>query len=418
MKIGADAVPFVPSAETEGSSMIKGNVLRPTLTVSEVRHGIYFNGTFKVMKISDYSGGEMNQFSLIVCDYTENPYLSADPQSIGLPAYLNNSLLPVTLWDNFAEEARRLNLKAGDFVYFDNLVGRQVRHENGVCNVVAVLHGDLKTKVLENFIKIVKENKKIESQAVRLAQLKKTMESENQILQAVATEEQAQPEPQPTSKPIPTVSEQARIKKQQTKRTFAMKATESSPLSYESETIPSLPSTFSTTSVGNDSYAVTTILSVRSYPSENAKFCVKARIVSLSPSNFYEMVRYVCDKCGGTTDLMRFNETKTCSNCQYAVDQLQNIKLIWLFCMIIEDATGDLAIIVADEDAHNFLGCTAFNLSSPENEIKLKQVISIFEKLLSDNQSEHLFCIKSYRVVDSEDGISNLRYRLFNTRLI
>lgn len=410
MKIGADDVPFVPSAASEGPSMIKGSVLRPAMTVSEVRHGIYFNGTFKVMKVSDSSGDEMNQFSLIVCDFTENPYLSADPQSIGLPAYLNNSLLPVTLWDNFAEEARRINLKAGDFVYFDNLVGRQVRHENGLCNVVAVLHGDPKVKVLENFIKVVKENKKIDSQAVRLAQLKKTMESEDQILEAVAPKIK-EALPQTTA----TVSEQAKIKKQQTKRTFAIKTNESSPLSSEPETISS-SSKFSTTSVGGDSYAVTTILSVRSYPSDNAKFCVKARIVSLGPSNFYEMVRYVCDKCDGTTDIMRFNETKTCSNCR-AVNQSQNLKFIWVFCMIIEDATGDLAIIVADEDARNFLGCAAFNLSSPENETKLKQVISIFEQLLSDNESEHLFCIKTYRV-DNEDGISNMRYRLFNTKLI
>lgn len=411
MKIGPDAVPFVPSADSEDPSMIK---VRPTMTVSEVRHGIYFNGTFKIMKVSDYSG-DLNQFSFLVCDYTENPYLTSDPQSIGLPDYLNNSLLPITLWDNFAEEARRLNLKAGDFVYLDNLLGRQVRHENGVCNVVAVLHGDPKVKVLENFIKLVKENKKIDSQAIRLAQLKKTMESENQILEAVAPkikEEPQLPAAQPLPKSILAVTEQAKIKKQQTKRTFAIKAPEPSLLSSEPE-----PSKFSTTSVGGDSYAVTTILSVRSYPSDNAKFCVKARIVSLSPSNFYEMVRYVCDKCEGTTDLLRFHETQTCSHCQAAVNQSQNIKFIWVFCMIIEDATGDLAIIVADEDARHFLGCAAFNLSSPENESKLKQVISIFEHLLSDNESEHLFCIKSYRV-DNEDGISNMRYRLFNTRLI
>lgn len=416
MKIGPDAVPFVPSADSEDSKMIKVSATRPTMTVSEVRHGIYFNGTFKVMKLSDYSG-DLNQFSFLVCDYTENPYLTSDPQSIGLPDYLNNSLLPITLWDNFAEEARRLNLKVGDFVYLDNLLGRQVRHDNGVCNVVAVLHGDPKAKNLDHFIKVVKENKKIESQAVRLAQLKKTMESENQIIEAVAPKSKDEPQQPAAQFPLSKsfVTEQAKIKKQQTKRTFAIKAPEPSPLSSEPESV-SLPSKFSTTSVGGDSYAVTTILSVRSYPSDNAKFCVKARIVSLSPSNFYEMVRYVCDKCEGTTDLLRFNETQSCSHCQ-AVNQSQNIKFIWVFCMIIEDATGDLAIIVADEDARHFLGCSAFNLSSPENETKLKQVISIFEQLLSDNESEHLFCIKTYRV-DNEDGISNMRYRLFNTKLI
>lgn len=415
MKIGPDAVPFVPSTASEGPSMIKGSVLRPTMTVSEVRHGIYFNGTFKIMKVSESSGSDMNQLSLIVCDYTENPYLSADPQSIGLPAYLNNSLLPVTLWDNFAEEARRLNLKSGDFVYFDNLLGRQVRHENGLCNVVAVLHGDPKVKVLENFIKAVKENKKIDSQAVRLAQLKKTMESEDQIIEAVAPKIKEAPS-KLAPQLVTTVSEQVKIKKQQTKRTFSIKTTESSPLSSEPPETISSSSKFSTTSVGGDSYAVTTILSVRSYPSDHAKFCVKARIVSLGPSNFYEMVRYVCDKCDGTTDIMRFNETKTCSHCHVA-NQSQNLKFIWVFCMIIEDATGDLAIIVADEDARSFLGCSAFNLSSPENETKLKQVISIFEQLLSDNESEHLFCIKTYRV-DNDDGISNMRYRLFNTKMI
>ena len=412
MKIGADAVPFVPSASSEGGiSMLKANNLRPTMTVSEVRHGIYFNGTFKVMKISN-SSEDMNQFSLIVCDYTENPYLSADPESIGLPAYLNNSLLPVTLWDNFAEEARRLEIKSGDFVYFDNLLGRQVRHENGLCNVVAVLHGDPKVKIMENFIKVFKENKKIDSQAVRLAQLKKTMESENQILEAVAPKIKEIP----AAHPIPTISEPAKNKKQQTKRTFAIKTAESNTIVSESDPISSKSFKFSTTTVGGNSYAITTILSVRSYPSDNAKFCVKARIVSLGPSNFYEMVRYVCDKCEGTTDIMKFNETNSCAHCQTA-NQSQSPKFIWVFCMIIEDATGDLAVIVADEDAQNFLGCAAFNLSAPENDAELKNVISIFERLLSDNESEHLFCIKTYRV-DNEDGLSNMRYRLFNTKLI
>lgn len=416
MKIGVDAVPYVLSA-VDGSPKMQKFALRPTMTVSEVRHGIYFNGTFKVMKISD-SSGDMNQFSLIVCDYTENPYLSAEPDSIGLPAHLNNCLLPVTIWDNFAEETRRLNLKAGDFVYFDNLLGRQVRHDNGMCNIVAVLHGDPKAKSMDTFIKVLKENKKIESQAVRLEQLKKTMESESKILEAVAPKIKEIPKvlPQPTSVTTAAAAETVKSKKQQTKRTFAIKTP--APTSAQPASISSLavPFKFSTTSVGGDSYAVTTILSVRSYPSDNAKFCVKARIVSLSPSNFYEMVRYVCDNCNRTTDIASFNETKTCSHCE-SVSETQNQKFIWVFCMFIEDATGDLATIVADEDAQNLLGCAAFNLYAPENETQLKQVISIFEQILADNDSEHLFCIKSYRV-NNENGLSNMRYRLFNTKLI
>lgn len=384
---------------------------RPTLTVSEVRHGIYFNGTFKVMSVSEKNGEiseEGNKFSLLVCDYTENQFLSADPTTIGLPAYLNQSLLPVTLWDNFADAARRLNLKVGDFVYLDNLLGRQVRHEDGTCNVVAVLHGDPKADHPEKFIRIQPENRKIESQAIRLAQLKKMLESENQILEAVVKVKEEPVVEVKTSKSTDIV----KVKKQQTKRTFAIKAQEDT---ISPHPVTPSASTSISTSVGGDSYAVTTILSVRSFPSDNAKFCVKAKIVVFSPQNFYDMVRFLCSKCGGTTELARFNESNgSCSHCGAMAGA--SPKFIWVFCMIIEDPTGDLAVIVADEEATEFLGISAFNLTAPENESRLKQVISIFEQLLNYNQTELLFCIKSYRV-DSFDGISHLRYRLFNTKL-
>lgn len=381
------------------------------MTVSEVRNGIFFNGTFKVMKLSEKNSEELNQFSFLACDYTENPFLSADPTAINLPAHLNQCLLPVTLWDNFADTARKLNLKAGDFVYLENLLGRQVRHDDGTCNIVAVLHGDPKTTYPENFVKIQKENRKIESQATRLAQLKKLIESENQILEAVVKVKE-EPEVKSKSEPVSLV----RVKKQQTKRTFAIKSNDN----LGSNTLTtagtsSSTNTSITTSIGNESLAITTILSVRSFPSDNAKFCVKSKITVFSPQNFYDMVRFYCTKCEGTTDLARFNETfGTCSHCKTVTRR--DPKFIWVFCMVIEDPTGDLAVIIADEDANEFLGISAFNLTAPENESRLKQVISIFEQLLNSNQSELLFCIKSYRV-DSDDGISHLRYRLFNTKL-
>ena len=112
-----------------------------------------------------------------------------------------------------------------------------------------------------------------------------------------------------------------------------------------------MPSKIITTSVGSDSYAITTILSVRSFPADHAKFCVKARIAQIGTLSFYEMVRYLCNNCNCTTDLTNFVETSTCSNCQKNVPRLNRNS--FGFTLLIEDATGDLAVIVADEDALN-----------------------------------------------------------------
>ena len=130
MKLGVSSVPVQNTAPSDNIT-VRTSSLRPTLTVSEVRHGVFFNGTFKIMKISETD--QSSQLSLLICDYTENPFLTATPELLGLPPYLNNCLLPLTLWDNFAEEARRLNLKPGDYVYFDNLLGRQVIHSKWSC---------------------------------------------------------------------------------------------------------------------------------------------------------------------------------------------------------------------------------------------------------------------------------------------
>ena len=431
MKIGVNAIssqyPPVIDGKTSEVNPIRTAKIRPTLTVAEVRHGVYFNGTFKIMKLSERAENQSqsNQFSLLICDYTENPFLTSDPEVLGLPSYLSNCLLPLTLWDNFAEEAKRLNFKAGDYVYFDNLLGRQVIHANGTVNVVAVMHGDPKVKFMENFINVQKEGKKIESQATRLAQLKQTIfESEDQIIEAakpkIKEEPIAQPvqlvqsqvqvqEPLRVSTQQQQQQQQVKRKKQQTKRSFAIKSEPEGESQCQTCKI-------TTTSVGSDSYAITTILSVRSFPADHAKFCVKARIVSIGSASFYEMIRYHCSTCNCTTGLTSFVETFTCSHCQVECSTSEP-KFIWIFTILIEDPTGDLVVIAADDDAAEFLKCPAFNLCDPKETEKVKQVSSIIEQLLNYDQSEHLFCIKSYRV-ENEDGISHLRYRLFNTKLI
>ena len=376
-------------------------VTRPVLSVSEVRHGIYFNGIFKVIKIitnqsenSQIQNQNQNQFSMLICDYTENPFLSCNPEIIGLPSHLNQCLLPVTLWDNFADEARRINLKAGDFVYLDNLLGRQIRHQTGEVNIVAVLHGDPRVKQIEKFIRIHRESKKIESQAIRLEQLKKSMEHEKEIIAAI----------NPIVKDQVIVNKGERLK--QAKRTFAASAKTNNHRNFK----------FNTTKISGDSLAISTILSIRSYPTDNAKFCVKARIVSLIPELFYDMVRYICEFCQFSTILANYLETNSCSNCKVTCET-GNPKFIWVFAVVIEDETGDIPLILADEDAEEFLGFPAFDLTAPENSTQLAHAMSVFEQLsLHSNQSEHLFCIKSYRV-DNDNGVSHLRYRIFNTKM-
>jgi hypothetical protein len=354
------------------------------------------------MKVSR-NDNDANQFSLLVSDFTENPFLSADPETIGLPSHLSQCLLPVTLWDNFASEARRLDIKAGDFVVFDNLLGRSIQHSNGETNLVAVLHGDPHTKAVDKFLRIQKENKKIDAQEVRLAQLKASLRSEDQIIEAIKPK-------------VDVSSDSVSAKKQKTKRTFAVKTEPEGEhyMKFPPFEVPQRDKEFTTTRVSGDSLAITTVLSVRSFHEDNSKFCVKARIASLTPSSFWDMARFLCEFCHCTTDLLQFSESMTCSHCKTLCRK--NPKYVWVFCMVIEDATGDLAIICADEDAEAFLGCPAFNLMEFENEPWLKHVMSTFERLLQPDQSEHLFCIKSYRV-ENEDGTSSLRYRLFNTKM-
>ena len=99
--------------------------------------------------------------------------------------------------------------------------------QNGVVNVVAVMHGDPKVKFMDNFIKVLKECKKIESQATRLAQLKQTIiESEDKIIEAV------KPKIKEEIQLINTRSncqyqfnpqlQQVKSKRQQSKRSFAI----------------------------------------------------------------------------------------------------------------------------------------------------------------------------------------------------
>lgn len=414
MKIGFNYELLPSNNNNTSTTTITTAATRPILSVSEVRHGIYFNGNFKVIKIVtnqsdnseiDHQNQNQNQFSMLICDYTENPFLSCNPETIGLPSHLNQCLLPVTLWDNFADEARRINLKAGDFVYLDNLLGRQIRHQTGEVNIVAVLHGDPKVKQIEKFIRIQRENKKIESQAIRLEQLKKSMESEKEIIEAI--------NPIVKDQVIETkVNKGERLK--QKKRTFAVSVKTEKKNNQSNQNIRNFK--FITTKISGDSLAISTILSIRSYPTDNAKFCVKARIVSLIPELFYDMVRYICEFCQFSTILSNFLETNSCSNCKVTCET-GNPKFIWVFAMVIEDETGDIPMILAEEDAEEFLGFSAFDLTAPENSAQLTHAMSVFEQLsLHSNQSEHLFCIKSYRV-DNENGVSHLRYRIFNTKM-
>lgn len=402
----------IPVSNFDATSMEHMKNHRPTLTICEVRQNIFFNGYFKILKTSDDS--KDGQISYIICDYTENSLLSSNPDSIGFPSHLGQCLLPVTLWDNFAIEARRLDLKSGSYVFIDNLVGRLLRHSNGNVNIVAVLHGDPKAPP-SKFIKVLQPNdpmiKRLEDQATRLAQLKTAVVSEQNIMAAV----NQPPSNQPEVVDIVNIKRKAKSTFSVSKSTQNTETTSSSS-DAASDSSLSNSSEFNTTKIDaeEDSVAITTILSARSYPGDNSKFCVLAKINTLLPSEVWTIVRFICGSCKFGTELNRFIDNRCCLKCN-APENTPNSRFIWVFGIIIEDATGDLPIIVADEDAVKFLGTEAFDMIAPENSERTKAIINVFAALLDSSDTEHLFCIKSYRV--EADGISTLRYRIFDTRM-
>jgi hypothetical protein len=412
---------------------------RPFVTVSEVRPRSFFKGVFKIAKFSLPSSHSGEQLTMLVTDFTENELLSSTPEAINLPGYLAKCLLPVTLWDNFASQAVKLSFQAGDYIYLDNLAGKMVRHDDGTANIMAVLHGA--EGVDESyFVQLAARAgalpssnphvKRIEDQHARLRQLKEFSAAGSQI--AAAAEERNTvigyeaegaivrvSKTEPFGKAIPSSpAKSSPTKPQQSPGTPSRARTVPVPVPV------SKPDPFVTTRVG-DRIAITTTLAARSYPEELAKFCIKGKVVAMFPVNIYNTVRFVCGVCSASMELLDYrNGKRVCSKCQNRGHERD--RFIWVFGLVLEDPTGDLTVILADEDAEEFLGVAAADITRTENFPLLERLQRTLEELVDsrnrpvdDPTREHLFCIQSYRILgqDPQHLISGMRYRVCSTRM-
>lgn len=320
---------------------------------------------------------------------------SGTPEAADFPSHLRQCLLYTTLWDSFAAEARRLRIQAGNYVYLNNLVGRPITNDNGKTYITAVMHGDKAAKAGDR-VRIVlptdSEAKEIEKRAIRQQQLQQFVDEREKVFE---------------------MAEQAHQQQEERERRARLAA------ETAASSVSNVP--FECTQIGGEGIVITNVLSVRSFPEDNAKFCVKARALSLFPGNMDNFVRFLCGDCQRSTELTVFASHRTCMHCGVP-ENYANGRFIWLFGIVLEDATGDLPAIVADDDAEELLGCPAALLAYPGAEATIARVHSALKKLLengrrdmSDPHRENLFCLKSYRVDTA--GVSGIRYRIFNTRM-
>ena len=185
--------------------------------------------------------------------------------------------------------------------------------------------------------------------------------------------------------------------------------------------IPSTIAPAYSTQISHDGIEISTILSVRSFPSDHAKFCVRAQALAIgSVDDVWSIVRVGCDHCAAYTELGLYVNAAVCGGCGHA-DGLN--KWCFVFTLILDDKTADLPVIVAAEDAEHFLGFGAAEFASSTIEhctSLLQRVLDQLERL-TDNEESMLFCLQSYRPAlqdPQSNALPGMRYRLLDTRMI
>lgn len=424
MSVGPSALPahINPAAEP-----VMTQFKHPRLDIGDIKPHVFFSGVYKILHI--YKPAADNQRTLLICDYTENELIDIDVSRYNLPEYMTKAALPLTVWDNFAAEVDQLKIESEDFVYFDNLTTKMTRNSDGTSTLTASLHGDPNVHA-GKCVRLVQrhgtksdrpEVQRIEAQRSRLVQLKEIGAAASQI--ADLAQQYLEPPKvvspgKPKTEPAAEVSSSVvKVKGPKRRKTII-------PHSKAIINDVPLPGAFGNTHVNVDGISITNILAVRSYPADVAKFCIKARVLAIFPGDVVNYVRFICGNCDASSELGKYAESgRVCCNCKSNIEH-ENDKFVWVFGIVIEDPTGDLPIIVAEEDAEHFLGCPAGDLTLPENgslvnrfQKSLTDLIATAELPVDQPSRENLFCLKSYRVQNTATGLSCIRYRLCNTSL-
>ncbi len=346
-------------------------------------------------------------------------------------------MIKVTLWDENAVAIRRARPQPGNVLFLENVMAKVARHQDGSSFLEAVQHGDKdskpKVRILgDSEMPVKKLNQRAEQltslSGVDASQLAKivaeseitsasnsvsTSASSTSVSNSVSTKLANTPAPKSPTKQSPTKSP---IKYRPLPSTAApsMPTINTAPITpvLSAAQIPRQMASAYTTSIDDSGIKISSILEVRAYPSEHAKFCVRAHLSCIFPPGEWSIVRVQCTACAQFTQLDHFQQRRQCHHCS-ATDTCN--RWIFVFGLLLDDGECDLPVIVAAEDAEHFLGFSAAEFGSSEDLNGLLQRLITQLELLKNPAQEHLFCLQSYRAV--EDESTAIRYRLLQTRM-
>lgn len=390
----------LPSSSSTSSSFAIpfSSKTRELVTIHSLKPNMYFDIVLEVLlKINNNNNlssisspfaannGKLGQICLLATDYTKNNLINIDSEYYKLfpSEEYSNMVLHCTFWDNFAHLA--LTLEPGDIIHLVNMHSQLLEPLNSSIfnsfsssssGLVAVMHGDREGGML---IESIHSNPRPHSPSLNKGQLQKISKESNLAHTLLQRKE--------------------RIRQKIQANLDAISA-----------------STLNPTKIEWNYDTITSIETIKTFPEENNKFLIRGKIIDHSPKKFEDFSRLCCSNCfttilpsSTTAPSTSLYKNKSCSKCQGPSS------FIFIFSLVIDDGTDDLAIIICFEDAIKFFnGITAVNLALYPNILSyIKTAIETLEK----SSIPSLFCIKSYKIVNQVTGESEMRYRVFDTIL-
>lgn len=353
---------------------------------------------------------------------------------------MENAIIKVTLWDDNAAAIQRLSVRPGTILFLQNATIKIHRTDTGNSLLEAVLHGDQNGSG-ECRVRLVEasdpEARRLEQRAEQLEVLVGVdAEAVARLVDANAgADVQKKDMPEGTAHEKDTAHEKSTAHVKDTTHSTPTKQppAPTSPTKVRhladqdkqprvrtpvltSAPIPTRLAPTYTTAISQSGIKISSILEVRSYPSEQAKFCVRARVTDVLPGDLWSWVRVQCSGCQGFTDLGAFRHTRQCAHCPAPADHCN--RWVFVFALLLDDGVSDLPVIVAAEDAEHFLGFAAGQFAAAVVQdaealaVLLERVKQKVSRLAAATTEQHLFCLQSYRVTDE-----GMRYRLIETRM-
>lgn len=362
---------------TTSTSMLASS--RPSLRVEDIKtQNIYFDWVAQVVK--GPLEGDKNVETYILTDFTKTPFEAyCRIDSVNLPSSI---LVPVTFWDNYADEAR-LDLREGMVVRVENLRSKLVNN-----SLSFVLHGD------PSQIRKITICQEVPSdfERRRMSYIAADPSTEQDIVDIVSCEK-------------PLINKDAFLSQRPT-TSYTIKLT-------KGLGIPSTP--------------IKTILSVgaKELP---AKFIVSCRIKETTPSDYASFSHPKCTFCGRVTSV-RYNGRDNggdgkarCTICKRA--GFTPTSWGWMFSFLLEDsASTSLPVLFLQEDAEKFLsGLKATDLE--EDLESLERLEDIMASLVgsgggSDGGDQnattksHLLCVRA-----ASGAPGGIKYRICNSIVV